>query len=550
MCTMSPSISCSWKASISRQRVRALSAHGSSSAGRSTGRHAAAQASAAASATVLRKNRRAASGSNAEDSYDADEAAAAPMHALPGSRIEPDETYEAYEQSEEPLYGGSFDATHYDSQNWEQMTSLLSFDGEEHKYLMRHMPGAGTRVEDMFASFDGDDFEAVMTAAARSSEPAAAPAAKPAHNSSLDSSDEPEDLYLAVSRRRAAAMAAEAAANKQVPTPRRRKAPLGSQASDAWMFQAPANHPPAVLLQGLSLEQQYAAAQRALLPPLEHAAAATSGDASQQPATSVVAAAAAAAARQDAKQQQEVVVVVVQRPDAGDRPVSPAPHAAHAQPAGEPQLLPVPKLKLNISRGMSAAGLQSGAAAAGQARPAASVSEGMLGMAGVGAATVATQQRQPGEVWSYSSRVQSAAPVLLVPLAAATAAMAGAWGGAGQLGGVGGAAEAAAGGAEARTRLPALPSSDDEECEREMLAAKIVSGTSSSSKAGCGSWEPASGAGPVNDVVVEYNAMPLDGAVPARRANGTAALRRALCKLKGGVVASNRFGSRSSSSSS
>lgn len=117
--------------------MRALSAHGSSSAGRSTGRHAAAQASAAASATVLRKNRRAASGSNAEDSYDADEAAAAPMHALPGSRIEPDETYEAYEQSEEPLYGGSFDATHYDSQNWEQMTSLLSFDGEEHKYLMR-----------------------------------------------------------------------------------------------------------------------------------------------------------------------------------------------------------------------------------------------------------------------------------------------------------------------------------------------------------------------------------------------------------------------------
>ncbi|WIA35550.1 hypothetical protein OEZ86_003975 [Tetradesmus obliquus] len=341
MCTISPSISCSWKASSSRQRVRALSAHGSSSAGRSTGRHAAAQASAAASATVFCKNRRAASGSNAEDSYDADEAAAAPMHALPGSRIEPDETYEAYEQSEEPLYGGSFDATHYDSQNWEQMTSLLSFDGEEHKYLMRHMPGAGTRVEDMFASFD-----------------------------------------------------------------------------------------------------------------------------------------------------------------------------------------------------------------AGQARPAASVSEGMLGMAGVGAATVATQQRQPGEVWSYSSRVQSAAPVLLVPLAAATAAMAGAWGGAGQLGGVGGAAEAAAGGVEARTRLPALPSSDDEECERGMLAAKIVSGSSSSSKAGCGSWEPASGAGPVNDVVVEYNAMPLDGAVFARRANGTAALRRALCKLKGGVVASNRFGSRRSSSSS
>jgi hypothetical protein len=56
------------------------------------------------------------------------------MHALPGSRIELSETLD---KSEQPLYGGTFDGTHYDSQNWEEMTSLLSFDGEEHKYVMR-----------------------------------------------------------------------------------------------------------------------------------------------------------------------------------------------------------------------------------------------------------------------------------------------------------------------------------------------------------------------------------------------------------------------------
>jgi hypothetical protein len=56
------------------------------------------------------------------------------MHALPGSRVELDESLEEREQ---PLYGGTFDGTHYDSQNWEEMTSLLSFDGKEHKYVMR-----------------------------------------------------------------------------------------------------------------------------------------------------------------------------------------------------------------------------------------------------------------------------------------------------------------------------------------------------------------------------------------------------------------------------
>jgi hypothetical protein len=108
-------------------------AQGSSSAGCSTGRYAAAPASTAAA--VLRRNHRAVSASHAEDSYDFEEAATAPMHALPGSRIEPDESLELIEQ--QPLYGGTFDGTHYDSQNWEEMTLLLSFDGEEHKYVMR-----------------------------------------------------------------------------------------------------------------------------------------------------------------------------------------------------------------------------------------------------------------------------------------------------------------------------------------------------------------------------------------------------------------------------
>jgi hypothetical protein len=427
------------------------------------------------------------------------------------------------------------------------------------------------RVEDMFASFDGDDFEAVMTAAARSSEPAAAPAAVAkslpnSSNSSLDSSDEPEDLYLAVSRRRAAAMAAEAA-NKQVPKPKRRKAPLGSQAGDAWMFPAPSNNPPAEPMQGLSLsvEQQYEAAQRALLPPLKNAAvedfaasAPAGGLARQQPAgtgttRAVVAAAAVAATQQDAKQQQllqqqEVEVVMVQRPDAGDRPVSPAPHAAHAQPAGESQQLLVVK---PTSRG-GIAGLQAEAAAVGQARPAASAPEGMLGIAGVGAATVATQQRQPGEVWSYSSRVLSAAPVLLAPLAAATAEMAGALSAGGHVGSAS-LAEAAAEEAEARSRLPALPSSDDEEYEQERTAANVAcdasNSSSSSSMTGGSCWAEASTvAGPMYDGVdVSNDAVTVRGAGPARRAVGTAALRRALCKLKCSVVASSdRPGSSSS----
>jgi hypothetical protein len=393
------------------------------------------------------------------------------------------------------------------------------------------------RVEDMFASFDGDDFEAVMTAAVRSSEPpaAAAAAAKPApvcsgNNSSLDSSDEPEDLYLAVSRRRAAAMAAEAA-TKQSPKPRRRKAPLGSQASDAWMFQVPVNSQAAVQMQSLSLEQQYEAAQRALLPPLELAAAA---EAARQQAAGVgaagaVVAAASVAPQQQQQQQQEVVVVVVQRPDAGDRPVTPAPHAAHAQPAGEPhQLLSAKNSSGSSSNRVSAAGLLSEAAAVAQARPAAAAPEGMLGIAGVGAAKVATQQRQPGGVRNISSRVLSAAPALLAPLVAATAEMAGAAPTGVPAGGMN-AAEAAAEEAQARARLPALPSSDGEEYERVMLGATVVDGSSSSQTGESGRAASASEAGPVTGDV--YNGGFEVGGfdyVMVRQPAGRAALRRAL----------------------
>jgi hypothetical protein len=409
------------------------------------------------------------------------------------------------------------------------------------------------RVEDMFASFDGDDFEAVMTAAVRSSElpaAAAAAAAKPAPgsngvNSSLDSSDEPEDLYLAVSRRRAAAMAAEAA-NKQSPKPKRRKAPLGSQASDAWMFHMPVNSQAAAQVQSLSLEQQYEAGQRALLPPLDFAAAAEAArqqDAGLSTAGAVVAAANAAA------QQQEVVVVVVQRPDAGDRPVTPAPHTAHAQPAGDPHQLLFSKLNSSASASsrIAAAGLLSEAAAVAQARPAASAPEGMLGIAGVGAVTVATQQRQFGEMRNISSRVLSAAPVLLAPLVAATAEMAGAASAGVPVGGAN-TAEAAADEVAARARLHALPSSDDEEYEQELFAARVMGGSGSIKAGDISRAAAVSEAGPVTGEV--YSGGFANGGfdyVKVRQPAGRAALRRALSKLKCSMVLCDRPDGTSSS---
>jgi hypothetical protein len=158
----------------------------------------------------------------------------------------------------------------------------------------------------------------------------------------------------------------------------------------------------------------------------------------------------------------------------------------------------------------------------------------MLGIAGVGAVTVATQQRQHGEMRNSSSRVLSAAPVLLAPLVAATAEMAGA-ASAGVPVGVVNAGEAAAEEAEARARLPALPSSDDEEYEQELLgfAARVMGGSSSSKAGDSSRAASASKAGLVTGDV--YNEGFTNGGfdyVKARQPAGRAALRRALSKLK------------------
>jgi hypothetical protein len=302
------------------------------------------------------------------------------------------------------------------------------------------------------------------------------------------------------------------------------------------MFHMPVNPQASTQLQSLSLEQQYEAAQRALLPPLEPAAAA---DAARQQAADLGAARAVVSAAIVAAQQQEVVVVVVQRPDAGDRSVTPAPHAAHAQPAGERHQLLFAKLNSSgsTSSRITAAGLLSEAAAVAQARPAASAPEGMLGIAGVGAVTVATQQRQHGEMRNTSSRVLSAAPVLLAPLVAATAEMAGAASAEVPVGGVN-AGEAAAEEAEARARLPALPSSDDEEYKQELLgfAARVMGG-SSSSMGDSSRAASARKAGLLTGDV--YNGGSVSGGfdyVKARQPAGRAALRRALSKLKCSMV--------------
>lgn len=283
----------------------------------------------------------------------------------------------------------------------------------------------------MFASFDGDDFEAVMTAAqggqphaamseqnsqgamaAAGASMGAAAAGRAAHaavqgngslqySSSLDSSDEPEDLFLAVSRHRAAAMAVEAQ-SKKTPKPKKRKAPLGSQPSDAWMFQRPDD-------QSRLSRVTYEAAQRARLPPL-----------GAQP--------------DNGAQVTEVVVVVVQRPEVSEGAASPVPPAA-LQPAS------LAMAHHLFSSKSSSTGTMKNAVSA------AAAPESLLGLTRVGAATVATQQVQPEDLRRCSSRVL-AAP--LAPLAAATAMMGGG------LAGRAGPAEQA----EARVKRQALPSSD------------------------------------------------------------------------------------------
>lgn len=113
----------------------------------------------------------------------------------------------------------------------------------------RQVHGANARVEDMFASFDGDDFEAVLRAARNElpSEPAPSDTSAqqptlPPHSASTSSS-----LYQSVCALRAAAMAAEAAKKQQGPAVKKRRAPLGGpNPADAWMLQVPysvANQP-------------------------------------------------------------------------------------------------------------------------------------------------------------------------------------------------------------------------------------------------------------------------------------------------------------------
>lgn len=105
------------------------------------------------------------------------------------------------------------------------------------------MHGANARVEDMFASFDGDDFEAVMRAT-RGEVPndGAQPTDSPPQQTQAaapGSSSTPTSLYQAVCALRAAAQAAEVA-KKRCPALKKRRTPLGdSSSNDAWMLQVP-----------------------------------------------------------------------------------------------------------------------------------------------------------------------------------------------------------------------------------------------------------------------------------------------------------------------
>lgn len=102
------------------------------------------------------------------------------------------------------------------------------------------MHGANARVEDMFASFDGDDFEAVMRAAR--SEIASDPASSGTAQQQLQAvsgNSSSNSLYVSVCALRAAAMAADAT-KKQAPALKKRRAPLDDNKSqDAWMLHVP-----------------------------------------------------------------------------------------------------------------------------------------------------------------------------------------------------------------------------------------------------------------------------------------------------------------------
>lgn len=109
--------------------------------------------------------------------------------------------------------------------------------------MCRQAHGANARVEDMFASFDGDDFEAVLRAV-RSELPAQpdkadAPAGQQQQQHSAKTPPA-QSLYQSVCALREAAMAAEAARKLQAPALKKRRAPLGGpNPADAWMLQVP-----------------------------------------------------------------------------------------------------------------------------------------------------------------------------------------------------------------------------------------------------------------------------------------------------------------------
>jgi hypothetical protein len=107
----------------------------------------------------------------------------------------------------------------------------------------------------MFASFDGDDFEAVLRAVRSELPPqpnskadaAAAAAAgqqqqqqQQAHHGAAAKAQPAQSLYESVCALREAVMAAEAARKLQAPAVKKRRAPLGQpNPADAWMLQVP-----------------------------------------------------------------------------------------------------------------------------------------------------------------------------------------------------------------------------------------------------------------------------------------------------------------------
>ncbi|KAF8056447.1 rpsK [Scenedesmus sp. PABB004] len=168
-----------------------------------------------------------------------------------------------------------------------------------------------------------------------------------------------------------------------------RRAPLSEQAAEAWVLEVP------LLVAG---EPQHLtpelvdAARRAALPPL---APPSAGAGAAGPATRPQ--------QQREPAGAEVVVLVVQRPEGGEGGAAPAPHAAAQPPDGGGDRGGGVRHHLLAGGGpaLGSAGRRSpepapGQAAGGVGLPAAAAPEGLLGVAALPAATVATQQAGPG----------------------------------------------------------------------------------------------------------------------------------------------------------